>query len=52
MNPFFLSLVIGILLGGLNYLYWRSRGYKSSMQLVMSILGFTVLSAAVVRFIN
>jgi len=52
MNPFFLSILIGIFLGSLNYLYWRSKGYKSSIQLIMSILGFSALSAAVIRFLN
>jgi hypothetical protein len=52
MNPFFLSLIIGSFLGTLNYFYWRSKGYKSSFQLVMSILGFTALAAAIIRVFN
>jgi hypothetical protein len=49
MNPFFLSLIIGSVIGYLNYVYWRSKGYKSNLQLVMSILGFSALAAAVIR---
>lgn len=49
MNPFFLSLIIGSFLGILNYFYWRSKGYKSAFQLAMSILGFTALTAAIIR---
>lgn len=52
MNPFFLSLIIGSSLGTLNYLYWRSKGYRGSFQLVMSILGFTALVAAIIRVFN
>jgi hypothetical protein len=52
MNPFFLSILIGVILGGINYSYWRSKGYKSSIQLVMSILGFTALTAAIIRVFN
>jgi hypothetical protein len=52
MNPFFLSLIIGSFLGTLNYFYWRSKGYKSAFQLVMSILGFTALAAAIIRVFN
>ena len=52
MNPFFLSVLIGVILGGINYSYWRSKGYKSSIQLVMSILGFTALTAAIIRVFN
>ena len=49
MNPFFISLIIGSMLGSINYIYWRARGYKSSFQLVMSIIGFTALTAAIIR---
>jgi hypothetical protein len=52
MNPFFLSILIGSILGGINYLYWRSKGYKNSLQLVMSILGFTALTATLIRVLN
>lgn len=52
MNPFFLSLIIGSFMGTLNYFYWRARGYKSALQLVMSILGFTALTAAIIRVFN
>jgi len=52
MNPFFLSLIVGSISGVINYIYWRSRGYKSPLQLAMSILGFTALTAAIVRIFN
>lgn len=52
MNPFFLSLIIGSILGVINYIYLRSKGYQSLLQLVMSILGFTALTAAIVRVFN
>ncbi|MFY7943788.1 MAG: hypothetical protein ACOVNZ_04365 [Crocinitomicaceae bacterium] len=52
MNPLFLSLLLGSALGGINYLYWRSKGYKSVMQLVMSVFGFTALVAAVLRIFS
>lgn len=43
MKVLIYPIIPAILIGFLNYLYWRNKGYRSTTQLVMGIMVFYAL---------
>jgi len=50
MTLYLYPLIPGVLLGLLNWLYWRKQGYTSKAQLVLGILLFYAVSFAIYRY--
>ena len=50
MNPLLLSLIIGVVLGTVNYIRIRKKGYKSLSQLFLSILVFFGLALTILKY--
>ncbi|MDB2656658.1 hypothetical protein N9Y60_01240 [Crocinitomicaceae bacterium] len=50
MNLYLYPLIPGIIVGFVNWLYWRRRGYTSTAQLVLGILLFYAVFFAIYRY--
>ena len=51
MNPLLISAILGLLLGTLNYLYFRKKGYTSYGQLYLSIIAYFGLSLLFLKYL-
>ncbi|MCR9173647.1 MAG: hypothetical protein NXI10_14190 [bacterium] len=52
MSLYLYPLVPGVILGLINWLYWRRKGYTSATQLVLGILLFYAVSFAIYRYFS
>ncbi len=48
-NPLIFSFIPGIILGTLNGLYWRSRGYRGWHLFYLGTIAFYVLSVMILN---
>jgi len=49
--PLLLATSIGLILGSLNYFYWKSKGYSSYSQWFMSVIAFFGLTMTLLKFL-
>lgn len=49
MNPFLIAAISGTVLGTINYLYFRTKGYTSYGQLYLSVIAFFALTLLVLK---
>lgn len=50
MSLFLYPIIPGVILGTLNWLYWKKQGYTNVGQLVLGILVFYALSYGVFKY--
>jgi hypothetical protein len=50
MSLYLYPAIPGVILGILNWLYWRKQGYTSYTQLILGILLFYAVSFSIYRY--
>jgi hypothetical protein len=50
MHPLILPLFPAFVLGTINWIYWRKRGYSNSGAIVMSYIVFYAISYMLMKF--
>lgn len=49
MNPFIIALIPSTLFGTLNWVYWRTKGYKSFETVFFSYIAFYGISVMIIK---